>query len=308
MQISVVVPVRNGGTLFHHLCSSLARTRDAYGIDVLIIDSGSTDDTVATAEAARFRVHTIAPDEFGHGSTRNLGVRLAHGDTVCFLTHDVLPCTPDWPLQFARALAPVEVAGVYGRQVPRDASAMEMFFVSLNYPAQPLRFDPQPDGHHPRPGRVIFSNAFSAVKREVALRIPFPETIGYSEDLVWAHHVLAAGHSIAYEPRAEALHAHHYSLRGLFRRSYLIGSTLDAHGIGGGASFRESVRFLAMEVSWFVRQGHTPRLPRLLVYEFTRWAGFQCGRMIGGRGERRRIESGGPTISDSFGSEPVRYR
>ncbi|HSJ09307.1 MAG TPA: glycosyltransferase family 2 protein [Longimicrobiales bacterium] len=305
MRISIVVPVRNGGTLFRHLCSSLARTRDAYDADVVIIDSGSSDDTVALARDAGFRVHCIPPSEFGHGSTRNLGVRLAHGDVVCFLTHDVLPCTPSWPLLFAEALAQPGVAGVYGRQVPRDASAMEMFFVSLNYPAEPLRFDPRPDGHHPRPGRVVFSNAFSAVRRDVALRIPFPEEIGYSEDLVWAHSALAAGCSIVYEPRAEALHAHHYTLRGLFRRTYLVGRTLHAYGIGGGASFPESVRFLASEVSWFVRQGHSPRLPHLLVYEFTRWAGFHAGRILGGPGERRRRLTGsGPVVSDTFASEP----
>jgi rhamnosyltransferase len=304
-RISVVVPIRNGGTLFGHLAKTLAHTRDRHDLDVLIIDSGSDDGTLDVARDARFRVHCIAPSEFGHGRTRNLGVEMAQGEVVCFLTHDVLPCSPDWPLRFAEVLADPRVAGVYGRQVPRDASTMEMFFVALNYPSAPLRFDPRPDGHHPRPGRILFSNAFSALRRDAGLRIPFPDSIGYSEDLVWAHHVLAAGYSLAYEPTAEALHAHHYTRRGIFRRSYLIGQSLSAYGMAGGASMAESVRFLGTELSYFMRQGHTHRVPQLLAYEFMRWSGFHAGRLFGGDSARqRRAAGGGKLIADTFASDP----
>jgi hypothetical protein len=156
---------------------------------------------------------------------------------------------------------------------------MEMFFVALNYPAQPLRFDPRPDGpHHPRPGRVVFSNAFSALRRDMALRVPFVDDIPVSEDQVWAHQVLRKGYSIVYEPRAEALHAHRYSVRGLYRRTYRVGRALRLSGMDSGATLPESVRFLAAELRYFFRQGHTHQLPVLLAYEFVRWAGFQMGR------------------------------
>ena len=281
-RISVVVPTLNGGEVFGHLCRNLGYLQNRHEIEVLIIDSGSRDDTVGHAGAAGLRVHIIPPDEFGHGRTRNLGVELTSGDIICFLTQDVLPCTPSWPACFAAALADPAVAGVYGRQVPRDATSMEMFFVALNYPAAPLRFDPQPGGHHPRPGRVLFSNAFSAVRRDVVEAIPFAHDARFGEDQMWAHQVLAAGYAIAYEPAAEALHAHRYSLAGLFRRSYEVGRSLRTHGIDGGATVSESIRFLLTEIGYFVRQGHGHRLPQLLPYEFVRWAGFQAGRRLSG--------------------------
>ena len=288
--ISVVIPVRNGGRSFERLTRSLARTRErvaAERFQVLVIDSGSADGTPERAEAAGFDVERIPPGSFGHGRTRNLGVRLAQGDVVCFLTDDVLPVSPDWPLTFARALSDPSVAGVYGRQVPRDATTMEMFFVSMNYPDEPLRYEPWVDGgrHHPRPGRVLFSNAFSAVRRDVALEVPIPEDADYSEDQIWARRALAAGYAIVYEPSAEALHAHVYRLGAVFRRSYFVGRALRSAGIDRGASLGESTRFLLREVLYFVRQGHVPRLPQLLLYEFLRWAGFHAGRMAGpGRG------------------------
>jgi len=276
--VSVVLPTLNGGTLVEYLIRHLADLRHRLGVEVLVIDSGSDDGTPERARNAGLDVHGIRPEEFGHGRTRNLGVRLSQGQIVCFVTQDVLPVTPDWPLRFATALSEPGTAGVYGRQVPRDASTMEMFFVALNYPAEPLRFDPQPGGHHPRPGRVLFSNAFSAVRRDVMESVPFLDETPMSEDQIWAHEALAAGHSIAYRPDAEALHAHSYTLRGLYRRSYAVGRALRSAGIDGGATLPESVRFLAGEVSYFVRQGHMHRLPALLPYEFIRWLGFQAGR------------------------------
>lgn len=279
--LSVVVPVKDGGRLFEHLRSHLRELMDRLGVEVLVLDSGSRDGSAEAAAADGFRVEAIDPDEFGHGRTRARGLELARGEVVCFLTQDVLPCTPDWPLRFRNALADPTVAGVYGRQVPRDAAPVEMFFVQLNYPEEPLRFDPVPGGHAPRPGRVLFSNAFSAVRRSTALEVGYPAEAEFSEDQIFAHKALAAGHSIVYEPRAEALHAHVYSLRGLFRRNRSVGRALRAVGIDGGATLGESVRFLAEELRYFVRQGHVHRLPQLLPYEFVRWAGFQTGRRVG---------------------------
>lgn len=276
--VSVVIPTLNGGKLFQRLSQHLRALRQRLEVEVLVIDSGSTDGTLACAEEAGLQVHQISKRDFGHGRTRNLGVEMTSGDIIAFLTQDVLPVTPDWPLRFSAALEDPTVAGVYGRQVPRDANTMEMFFVALNYPGQALRFDPQPGGHHPRPGRVLFSNAFSAVNRKVWEAVPFPAHADFSEDQIWAYLALKANYSILYEPRAEALHAHEYSLRGLFRRSYAVGKALDEVAISGGATFSESVKFLTEEIRYFVRQGHTHRVPQLLPYEFIRWVGFQVGR------------------------------
>lgn len=279
LSLSVVIPTMNGGPAFTRLAGHLALMRRRYGIEVLVIDSGSSDGTPEAAERAGLGVHRIPPAEFGHGQTRNLGVRMTQGDVVCFMTQDVLPCTPDWPARFAAALQDPTVAGVYGRQVPRDATTMEMFFVALNYPGESLRFEPRPGGHHPRPGRVLFSNAFSAVRRELIERVPFVDDVPVSEDQVWAHQVLARGNSIVYEPAAEALHAHRYTVRGLFQRTFLVGRALRMIGLDSGASFLESLRYLGAVLGYFVRQGHVHRVPGLLMHEFVRWAGFQVGRM-----------------------------
>ncbi len=117
-----------------------------------------------------------------------------------------------------------------------------------------------------------------------ALEVPIPEEADYSEEQIWARKALAAGYRVVYEPGAEALHAHTYRLRGVFRRSFFVGRALRGDGIDRGASFVESVKYLAGEIGYFIRQGQVHRLPQLLPYEFLRWLGFHAGRLSGGRG------------------------
>jgi rhamnosyltransferase len=279
VRLTAVVLTKDGGLLFTHLAKHLAWQRERYGIDVLIVDSGSTDGTARCARAHGFTLHTIDPREYGHGRTRNLAVRLAAGEVVCFLTQDVLPCTPDWPAVFAEHFAADErIAGVYGRQVPRSAATAEMHFVSVNYPAAPRRYDPVPGGHTPTLGSVLFSDAFGAVRRSVVLEVPYIDDIPVSEDQVWGKAVTGAGWAIVYEPRAEALHGHRYTLRGLFRRSYLIAQAGAPFGLLDKTTFWAGVAHLAREIAFFVRHGHAHWLPWLVCYEFVRWWGLQLGR------------------------------
>jgi glycosyltransferase involved in cell wall biosynthesis len=284
LRLTTVVVTKDGGMQFTHLARHLAWQRERYGIDVLVVDSGSTDGTAACARENGFTLHTIDPRAYGHGRTRNLGARLADCDVVCFLSQDVLPCTPDWPAVFAQHFADDDrVAGVCGRQVPQSASTAEMWFVSLNYPATPRRFDPVPGGHVPVLGHVVFSNAFAAVRRSTLLAIPYVDDAPSSEDHVWAKMVTAGAWSIVYEARAEALHAHRYTLRELYRRNYLNAQGGESFGLLQKTTFGAGLAHFAREIAYFVRHGHVHCLPWLICYEFVRWLGLQSGRRSGWR-------------------------
>lgn len=278
-RVSVVVPVKNGGALFRHLAQHLAQQQARWGLEILILDSGSTDGSVAVAAGYGFRVVAIPPAQFGHGRTRTLGVTLAQGDVVCMLTHDVIPCTTDWPLVFAeRLMADPGLAGVFGRQIPRDADTPEMHFIAVNYPREGLHYGPVPGGHIPEFGRVVFSDAFSALRRTVALMIPYLPDAPVSEDQLWARMVTAAGYAVAYDPRAEALHAHRYTWRALYARGYGVGRAGGATGLLAGTTTWEGLRLLGRELRYFLTQGHGHWVPWVLLYELVRWWGVQRGR------------------------------
>src|SRR5438034_9186223 len=98
---SVVIPVKDGARYLAEVLEALRRE----GPDnILVIDSGSTDRSVAIARAAGAGVLEIPADEFGHGRTRNLGVEHTRGEIVCFLTQDATPL-PGWLGALREAMA-----------------------------------------------------------------------------------------------------------------------------------------------------------------------------------------------------------
>ena len=73
--ISVVIPVRDGGGDLERCLAGIAAQRIEEEVEVVVVDSGSSDGSVDVARAAGAVVTEIGPAEFGHGRTRNLGVR-----------------------------------------------------------------------------------------------------------------------------------------------------------------------------------------------------------------------------------------
>ena len=137
--ISVVIPVKDGGADLVRCLDAIARQQVDDEVEVVIVDSGSTDGSVEIARARGARVHEIPPEEFNHGRTRNLGAELANGDVLVFTSQDAFAADERW---LSRLVAPLRsgrtVAGVYGRQLPHeDATPPERYFLDFLYGPEP---------------------------------------------------------------------------------------------------------------------------------------------------------------------------
>lgn len=80
--ISVIIPTLNEA---ENLSSTLAPLRGLAGVEVIVVDGGSSDGTVALAEAAGVRV-VVAPA--GRGRQQNHGAAIATGEILLFLHGD----------------------------------------------------------------------------------------------------------------------------------------------------------------------------------------------------------------------------
>ena len=92
--VTVAIPVRDGGELFVRTLRALERQTVAH--ELLVCDSGSRDGSPALARAHGARVLEIEPGEFSHGGTRNLLMREARGERVALLTQDAEPADERW--------------------------------------------------------------------------------------------------------------------------------------------------------------------------------------------------------------------
>jgi rhamnosyltransferase len=218
--VSVAIPVRNGAAYLPSVLDAIRAQRGVEGeVELVVVDSASTDGSAELCERAGARVERIRPEEFSHGGTRNRLMELTRGERVAFLTQDAVPAHDGWLAALLGGFAREENVGlVCGPYLPRpDASPMvrrelDEWFASIPALVRgPLGPDPQPGPH------TFFSSANGAVSRAAWSRVPFRE-VPYAEDQRLAVDMMEAGYAKAYVPEAGVVHSHDYPPLERFRR------------------------------------------------------------------------------------------
>ena len=282
--ISVVIPVKNGGADLTRCLEAIRRQEVDQEVEIVVVDSGSSDDSRERARAFGAHVHEIPPEDFVHGHSRNVGAEHASGDVLVFTSQDAYAEDEIW---LARLVAPFaespEIAGVYGRQVPHDdASPPERYFLEFMYGAQPHTArvsDPREISIH----TTHFSNVNSAMPRTLWERFRFADDLIMSEDQEWSRRALIAGYAIRYQPSAVVRHSHRYSIGGAFSRFFDSGVSADRAYVGEARSSSAALRkagvmYARGEIAWLWRSGQRRWIPYTAVYELAKFAGLQLGR------------------------------
>ena len=87
-------------------------------IEIIIVDSGSTDRTLDFAKRFNAKVIQIKPEEFSHSYARNLGAKHASGDFLLFTVQDALPPSETWLHEMFTVLSDNQVAAVSCAETP----------------------------------------------------------------------------------------------------------------------------------------------------------------------------------------------
>jgi rhamnosyltransferase len=281
--ISVVIPVKNGGDDLARCLQGIRAQGIEEPVEIIVVDSGSGDRSVAIARARGARVIRIAPEDFSHGASRNLGASRAAGEVLVFISQDAFPVGTDWLERLTRPLRrDPQLAGVYGRQLAHDdAVPPERYFLDFLYGPEARRQRAR-SVNELSMATTLFSNVNSAMPSALWSRFPFVEDIVMSEDQEWSRRVLLAGYGIAYEPGAAVKHSHRYSLAAGFRRFFDSGASSSRAYMAGQAHSARILRAAAIsymrgELAWLWRTGRLRWLPYAAVYETTKMLGLLAG-------------------------------
>jgi rhamnosyltransferase len=222
---------------------SLLAQRGGFDLDVLVVDSGSTDATVEIARAAGARIVEMSPEEFDYSRSLNLGVGEVRGEIIVSLSAHSIPVDDAWLERVTANFADPRVAGVSTRQVAwPGAPWQEVNRVGQTFgEARRVYLDGATD--------ILFSNAASAFRRDVWLEHPF--TLPAVEDLDWARRVVAAGWTVVYDPATAVYHSHRESPRAQARRM------IDINRVHADGSLRTRRRTLREAASFFARDARS---------------------------------------------------
>jgi len=205
----------------------IGRQRYSGAIQLIVVDSGSTDGTIRAAERAGALIRRIRQSEFHHARTRNMAVSLAAFRRVIFMVQDAVPCSDDWLSGMAGGLEEDGVAAAFAAQVPHaDATPYARFdsdcIARIRLEASAFERIESIEIFHKMPYDTAYKsvgldNVCAVYRKELLEKIPFPD-VGFGEDLAWAVNISLLGHRVQYLPHVRVGHSHHRSPDYAFRR------------------------------------------------------------------------------------------
>ncbi len=178
-------------------------------LEIVLVDSGSSDATLSIAAQFPVRVVHIRPQEFSFGRSLNRGLSAAQGEFAVLASAHVYPVYADWLEQLLRPFADAQVALTYGRQQGDEASRFSERQVLAKW---------FPERSDPRQAHPFCNNANAAVRLALWRTHAYDEELSGLEDLAWATWAMAQGHTLAYVAEAPVVHVHEESPAMVYNR------------------------------------------------------------------------------------------
>jgi glycosyltransferase involved in cell wall biosynthesis len=231
-RISVVIPTLDAGPELRVVFERLRGQHGIPPVEIIAVDSGSTDGTVELCRRFGATVIPYPGGEFNHGVARNAGARLATGELLVFMSQDAIPVGTDALAGFARALrSDPRMAAASGRQVPRSDADLFTCWQLWCYRERVLGYradtvvgvepgELEALGPAERHRAAQLDNVFACVRRDVFEMLRFrPRAI--AEDLDLGLRLLAGGHRIGFLSSVAAVHSHSRPPAYHLRRSFV---------------------------------------------------------------------------------------
>ena len=225
-EVSIVIPVKNGLKWLKYSIPKMLNQKGVSKMEIILIDSESDDGLEEYLDYlcdSRLRYFQINSKDFGHGKTRNLGVRLSSHDLVVFTVQDASPVNDTWLISLLKPLMENKLDALCGKQVVMDHKSKNPieWFRPIENPD--IRIINITFERYKRLDSISkksitgWDNVNAAYKKSVLIKLPFLD-VSFGEDAYWAHEALLDNLKIGYSDFSMVDHYHHYSKNQFFER------------------------------------------------------------------------------------------
>jgi rhamnosyltransferase len=203
VDVSIVVRTYNEA---HHI-NKLLKGIEAQSVrprEIIVVDSGSTDETVVRAKAWGSSIVNIDKNKFTFGRALNIGCAAAEGEILLFVSGHVYPTNETWLEQMLEPFGNPKTVLTYGGQIGGITNKFSEHQIFAHW--FPSSTDTEKNSY-------FCNNANCAIRKSAWIKQKYDEELTGLEDLDWAKRAQKSGGKIVYVPDAKILHIHNESWR-----------------------------------------------------------------------------------------------
>jgi glycosyltransferase involved in cell wall biosynthesis len=198
--VSIVIRTLNEERYLGELLDGLKnQALDVIDLELIVVDSGSTDRTLNIAADFGAKIVHIRKEDFSFGRSLNVGCMASKGSVLVFVSGHCVPIDSRWINELVKPIFDGSVSYTYGRQEGRDTTKYSETKVFEKY--FPVK------SYIPQEG-YFCNNANAAIDRDVWSEYQFDEELTGLEDMELAKRIYQDGKSIGYVAEAGVYHIH----------------------------------------------------------------------------------------------------
>lgn len=200
MKVSIVIRTLNEGKYLGELLKSVeSQEIGTWTCEVIVVDSGSTDETLSIAQKHACKIVHITKEEFSFGRSLNIGCKAANGEVLIIISGHCVPTSNNWINNLCKPLEDGHAEYTYGRQIGGPESYYSECRIFEKYYPQKSMI--------PQVG-FYCNNANSAILKSSWQQYFFDEDLTGLEDMELSQRLVEDGGNVAYIAEACVYHYH----------------------------------------------------------------------------------------------------
>jgi glycosyltransferase involved in cell wall biosynthesis len=231
--VSVVIPTYNAGPTFDIVLKKIVNQKNVKNLEIIIIDSGSQDNTLKIATKYDAKIVKINKNTFSHSTARNLGASKASGKYLIFTVQDAFMLNNITINDTINYLKINKIKAASAKQTPRfDADVFACWqiynfshMISPNSSDQVIKIEPsvfKKMKSNIKRAYCTIDDVYAVFEKELFINSNgYNEKYTYGEDLELGKRLIEGGHRLGYIYSNGVIHSHNRSADQLLKRYYV---------------------------------------------------------------------------------------